>query len=110
MLGSWRISPLCGSTPCSDFQLNLVQSLVIVNWMMLGSFFCEKAISKFGYRSTLMLGGFLMMLGTGLSFLATKIWHLYISFGCIAGLGIGLRNGLFRNFGCRKRILSLTDL
>jgi len=90
LLQSWRQSNLCGQEPCSDLQLNFIQSIMIINWMMIGAPISERLVPKLGYRKTLMIGGTLMMIGSALSYFATNVWTLYFTYGIICGIGIGM--------------------
>ena len=49
--------------------------------MLIGSPISKRLVPILGYRKTLMIGGFLMMVGTSLSYFATSIWVLYITYG-----------------------------
>ncbi|CAH1792529.1 unnamed protein product [Owenia fusiformis] len=47
-------------------------------------------INKFGCRPVVILGGAIAAVGLGTSALATNIYHLYISFGVVTGVGFGI--------------------
>ncbi|CAH1785204.1 unnamed protein product [Owenia fusiformis] len=45
--------------------------------------------NKFGCRPTVILGGVISAIGLGTSAFATNIYHLYITFGIVTGIGFG---------------------
>ena len=49
--------------------------------MMIGAPISKRLVPAIGYRKTLMIGGTLMMIGSSLSYFATSIWVLYITYG-----------------------------
>ena len=58
--------------------------------MMIGAPISKQIIPKIGYRWTLWIGGFLMMIGAVLSSMVTSIYYLYGTMGVIFGMGVGL--------------------
>ncbi|CAH1785203.1 unnamed protein product [Owenia fusiformis] len=46
--------------------------------------------NKFGCRPTVILGGVISAIGLGTSAFATNIYHLYITFGIVTGVGFGI--------------------
>jgi MFS family permease len=47
-------------------------------------------VDKIGARSTMSLGAVLLALGAATSGLATALWHFYLAFGLLMGMGISL--------------------
>ena len=47
---------------------------------------------RFGYRAVTMTGGFLLYIGFVLCSLATKLFHVYLTFGIIGGMNIYIQN------------------
>jgi len=47
--------------------------------------FVSALTAVFGMRAVIMAGALLSAAGIGLSSLVTEIWHLYITFGLLAG-------------------------
>ena len=58
--------------------------------MMIGAPISKQIIPKIGYRWTLWIGGFLMMIGAVSSSMVTSIYYLYGTMGVIFGMGVGL--------------------
>ena len=46
-----------------DTEISWIQSLIVIFWMMIGAPISKQIIPKIGYRLTLWIGGFLMMIG-----------------------------------------------
>ena len=74
----------------SDTEISWIQSLIVIFWMMIGAPISKQIIPKIGYRWTLWIGGFLMMVGAVLSSMVTSIYYLYGTMGVIFGMGVGL--------------------
>ena len=74
----------------SDTEISWIQSLIVIFWMMIGAPISKQIIPKIGYRWTLWIGGFLMMIGAVLSSMVTSIYYLYGTMGVIFGMGVGL--------------------
>ena len=74
----------------SDTEISWIQSLIVIFWMMIGAPISKQIIPKIGYRWTLWIGGFLMMIGAVLSSMVTSIYFLYGTMGVIFGMGVGL--------------------
>ena len=73
-----------------DTEISWIQSLIVIFWMMIGAPISKQIIPKIGYRWTLWIGGFLMMIGAVLSSMVTSIYYLYGTMGVIFGMGVGL--------------------
>ena len=74
----------------SDTEISWIQSLIVIFWMMIGAPISKQIIPKIGYRWTLWIGGFLMMIGAVSSSMVTSIYYLYGTMGVIFGMGVGL--------------------
>jgi len=87
----WR-NELCAfdNRSCTDTEISWIQSLIVIFWMMIGAPISKQIIPKIGYRWTLWIGGFLMMIGAVLSSMVTSIYYLYATMGVIFGMGVGL--------------------
>ena len=75
---------------CTDSEISLIQSLIVVFWMMIGAPVSKMIIPSIGYRYTLWLGGTLMMLGAVSSAYVPTIYWLYLTMGIVFGMGVGL--------------------
>ena len=75
---------------CTDSEISLIQSLIVVFWMMIGAPVSKMIIPIIGYRYTLWLGGTLMMLGAVSSAYVPTIYWLYLTMGIVFGMGVGL--------------------
>jgi MFS family permease len=63
----------------------------LLNWLSFGlfSFLFGMLSDRIGTRRVVLLGGTLFGLGMLLSGLTRQIWHLYLSFGLLGGMGVG---------------------
>jgi MFS family permease len=63
----------------------------LLNWLAFGlfSFVFGMLSDRIGTRRVVLLGGFLFGLGMMLSGLTRHIWHLYLTFGLLGGMGVG---------------------
>lgn len=73
-----------GST--SNVQIAFISSICTAVTFLFGPL-CGQLCEKFGYRQVAGCGAVLIMLGMELSSLATAVWHLYLSYGVLTGLG-----------------------
>jgi MFS family permease len=62
-----------------------------LNWLAFGlfSFLCGAVSDRIGTRRVVILGGMMLGLSLILSGLTRQIWHLYLSFGVLGGIGVG---------------------
>jgi MFS family permease len=63
----------------------------LLNWMTFGlfSFLCGTLSDRIGTRRVVILGGALLGLSLILSGLTRQLWHLYLTFGLLGGIGVG---------------------
>lgn len=47
-------------------------------------------MSQYGYRISVMLGGVISAIGLGLGMFVTELFHVYLTFGVLTGIGFGL--------------------
>ena len=55
-----------------------------------GTTFCGDLIAKFGIKITAMIGGTLAALGLFMASYTNSLWMLYVSYGALTGVGLGL--------------------
>jgi MFS family permease len=62
-----------------------------LNWITFGlfSFLCGTLSDRVGPRRVVIFGGVLLGLGLILSGLTRQLWHLYLTFGLLGGIGVG---------------------
>jgi MFS family permease len=63
----------------------------LLNWMAFGlfSFLCGTLSDRIGTRRVVIFGGVMLGLGLILAGLTRQIWHLYLTFGLLGGIGVG---------------------
>jgi MFS family permease len=63
----------------------------LLNWLAFGLFSAVFGTlsDRIGTRRVVLLGGTLFGLGMMLSGLTQQIWHLYLTFGLLGGMGVG---------------------
>ena len=72
-------------------------------------------VDRTGPRKTMVVGGILLSLGLVLSHWGNQVWHFWISFGLIAGMGLCMMGAVpfttvIRNWFEKKRGLALSLL
>ena len=67
-----------------------ISATVLINWLVFGicSFGAGVLSDRFGTRVVALVGGVLFGAGIILASAITEIWHLYLTFGVLAGAGI----------------------
>jgi MFS family permease len=62
-----------------------------LNWITFGlfSFLCGTLSDRVGTRRVVMFGGAILGLSLILSGLTRQLWHLYLTFGLLGGIGVG---------------------
>jgi MFS family permease len=62
-----------------------------LNWITFGlfSFLCGMVSDRVGTRRVVIFGGVMLGLGLILSGLTRQLWHLYLTFGLLGGIGVG---------------------
>jgi MFS family permease len=62
-----------------------------LNWITFGlfSFLCGMISDRVGSRRVVIFGGVMLGLGLILSGLTRQLWHLYLTFGVLGGIGVG---------------------
>ncbi|MCF7914421.1 MAG: OFA family MFS transporter [Spirochaetaceae bacterium] len=83
LAGHQGVSPESLTTP-----LNFVFSIVIL-FFAIGAIPGGLIQDKIGPKKVTIIGGALLGLGLFLSSFATAVWHLYLFYGVMSGLGIG---------------------
>ncbi|GFS23927.1 monocarboxylate transporter 12 [Elysia marginata] len=73
----------------SHFETSWVGSILLYV-TALSSIMFRFVTSRFGSRVSVILGGLLASTGLGLCMLAEELFHLYLCFGLLTGLGFGL--------------------
>lgn len=73
----------------SHFETSWVGSILLYV-TALSSIMFRFVTSRFGSRVSVILGGLLASTGLGLCMLAQELFHLYLCFGLLTGLGFGL--------------------
>jgi MFS family permease len=68
-----------------------ISTIALLNWVFMGvgSFLWGALSDRFGTRVVVLSGGALLGLGMVLSSQAGALWHLYVTFGGMVGLGVG---------------------
>jgi MFS family permease len=68
-----------------------ISATALINWMAFGLFsFVFGALSdRIGTRAVVLLGGVLFGAGMALASRITEVWHLYLTFGLLGGVGLG---------------------
>jgi MFS family permease len=63
----------------------------LVNWITFGlfSFLCGVLSDRIGSRRVVVFGGVMLGLSLILSGLTRQLWHLYLTFGLLGGIGVG---------------------
>jgi MFS family permease len=63
----------------------------LFNWLAFGlfSFLCGTLSDRIGTRRVVLFGGVMLGLGLILSGYTRQVWHLYLSFGLLGGMGVG---------------------
>lgn len=80
------LSHFPGSTPASIVMVFSLTQLV----MGITSPIAGRLLDKFGPKQVMIAGGIFFTLGCYLSTFATEVWHLYITYSLILGIGDGL--------------------
>ncbi len=75
--------------------------MIFLAFFAITMFFGGKFMEKLGPKKLAIIGGLIVGLGWALSFFATNIWMLIISYGVIAGSGVGLVYGVPVSLGAR---------
>jgi len=67
-----------------------ISSAALLNWVIfgLGSFVWGILSDRIGTRTVVLSGGALLGLGLVLSSQVTALWHFYVSFGLMVGIGV----------------------
>lgn len=73
----------------SRAETSLPYSVYVLGYMLL-SVVTGRATDRFGPRVVITIGAALLGLGWGLSALVTERWHLHLTLGCIAALGMSV--------------------
>jgi len=84
----------------SAFQANL-PFMVFLTFFAVTMFFGGRIMEKLGPRNLSIIGGIIVGLGWMLSSFATNIWMLTLTYGVIAGSGVGLVYGCPVAMGAR---------
>ncbi|MDP2855412.1 MAG: OFA family MFS transporter [Smithellaceae bacterium] len=84
----------------SAFQANL-PFMVFLTFFAVTMFFGGRIMEKLGPRNLIIIGGIIVGLGWMLSSFATNIWMLTLTYGVIAGSGVGLVYGCPVAMGAR---------
>jgi MFS family permease len=74
-----------------DWSRSQISVASLLNWLAFGLFSAVFGglSDRLGTRRVVLLGGTLFGLGMMLSGLTQQIWHLYLSFGLLGGMGVG---------------------
>ena len=95
------LAPVKAAFPgVSAFQANL-PFMVFLAFFAVTMFFGGRIMEKLGPRNLCIIGGIIVGLGWMLSSFATSIWMLTLTYGVIAGSGVGLVYGCPVAMGAR---------
>jgi OFA family oxalate/formate antiporter-like MFS transporter len=95
------LAPVKAAFPgVSAFQANL-PFMVFLAFFAVTMFFGGRIMEKLGPRNLCIMGGIIVGLGWMLSSFATSIWMLTLTYGVIAGSGVGLVYGCPVAMGAR---------
>jgi len=68
----------------------------------------SKLSDRFGCRAVTMTGGFLLCIGFVLCSLATKLFHVYLTFGVIGGMKICIEHSHILTWTCALNVVLLS--
>jgi MFS family permease len=74
-----------------DWNRSQISVASLLNWLAFGLFSAVFGTlsDRIGTRRVVLLGGTLFGLGMLLSSLTQQLWHLYLTFGLLGGMGVG---------------------
>ncbi|KAK3095672.1 hypothetical protein FSP39_017469 [Pinctada imbricata] len=72
-----------------DFDTSWIGSILLYT-TALTSIVLRVFMAKFGCRISVMTGGVVAAIGMGLGMFVTELFHLYLTFGVLVGIGFGL--------------------
>ena len=70
-------------------QITFVSSICTALTFFFGPF-AGQACEKFGFRAVSLTGSCFVLAGMVISSFATALWHLYLSYGVIVGMGAAM--------------------